>query len=85
MEGGNKGHVKQLASKTGRLYANTTIKSMRNRLLLICWKPQLSFLRMLHRGVNAVAVPEQEDAVDPSNKFRQMLGSLPIGEERLAS
>lgn len=29
-------HVKQLTSKTGRLYANTTIKSMENRLLLIC-------------------------------------------------
>lgn len=39
---GNRLHVKQLTSKTGRLYANTTIKSMRNRLLLICWKPQLS-------------------------------------------
>ncbi len=39
---GNILHVKQLTSKTGRLYANTTIKSMRNRLLLICWKPQLS-------------------------------------------
>lgn len=38
---GNMRSVKQITSKTGRLYANTTIKSMRNRLLLIFWKPQL--------------------------------------------
>lgn len=42
IEIGSKLRVKQRLSDTGRLYANTTIKSTRNRLLLICWKPQLS-------------------------------------------
>lgn len=42
IEFGSKLRVKQPLSDTGRLYANTTIKSTRNRLLLICWKPQLS-------------------------------------------
>lgn len=42
IEIGNKLRVKQPLSDTGRLYANTTIKSTRNRLLLIGWKPQLS-------------------------------------------
>ncbi len=84
---GNILHVKQLTSKTGRLYANTTIKSMRNRLLLICWKPQLSSPWMAHwrhMGVNAAAVAqrgcksERQAAAIPSDTFRQMLGPVPL-------
>lgn len=84
---GNRLHVEQLTSKTGRLYSNTTIKSMRNRLLLICWKPQLSSLWMAHwrhMGVNAAAVAQRgyksvkQAAAMPSDTFRQMLGPVPL-------
>lgn len=63
MVAGNWHRVKQLTSRTGRLYANTTIKSMRNRLLLICWKPQLYPIWMAHwrhMGVKAAAVAQRK-------------------------
>lgn len=81
---GKRLHVKQLTSKTGRLYANTTIKSMENRLLLICWKPQLSPFWMAHlrpMEANARTVAQRrckcEATAMPSDKFRQMLGLVP--------
>lgn len=85
MVANNKVLVKQLTSKTDRLYANTTIKSMRNRVLRIFWKPQLSALWKAfwkHTEVNLLALKdwkcERQAAAVPSDKFRQMLGLVPL-------
>lgn len=77
--------VKQLMSRTGRLYANTTIKGTRNRLLLICWKPQLSPL--LNGPLEAHGSEclwqkgglgsERQAAAVPVHPVGQMLGPVP--------
>lgn len=68
---GNKLRVKRPLSDTGRPYANTTIKSTRNRLLLISWKPRAE------REGGERWLREREAAVNPSNRFGHMFGPLP--------
>lgn len=63
--------VERLASKAGSLYANATVKPMRNRLLLICWKPQ----RECGGADGEAAHLSAQAAVTPSDASKTDAGS----------